>query len=187
LARGTCVEQTGLHFAAAQAVLDHVGNLADLGLLHDQRFGAEQAERWRVGVAHVAAGHQLALVEAAFRIDLLLVGAEGADFFFGQEFELGDADAVLAGNDSVQSARQMHDAFDRPVRRLQHLVVVGVDRDVGMHVAVAGVHVQRDEDAAAQHFLVDRLDALDDRPIDAAVEDLGQAAFNSCFHDVRTE
>jgi hypothetical protein len=74
-----------LAFAAAQAVLDHVGNLADLRLLHDQRLGAEQAERRRVGIAHVAAGHQLALVEAAFRIDPLLVGAEGADFLRGQE------------------------------------------------------------------------------------------------------
>ena len=38
-------------------------------------------------------------------------------------------------------------------------VVVGVDRDVGVHVAVAGVHVQRDEHAAAQHARVDRVDS----------------------------
>jgi hypothetical protein len=61
------------------------------------------------------------------------------------------------------AARQRHDAVDRRVGGLQHLVVVGVDRDVGVHVAVAGVHVQRDEDAAAQHLLVDRLDALEHR------------------------
>ena len=39
---------------------------------------------------------------------------------------------------------------------LQHVVVVGVDRDVGVHVAVAGVHVQRHEHAALQHLRVDR-------------------------------
>ena len=50
------------------------------------------------------------------------------------------------------AARQLHDARHRRVRGLQHLVVVAVDRDVGVHVAVAGVHVQRDPDAAAQHL-----------------------------------
>ena len=43
----------------------------------------------------------------------------------------------------------------RLVRGLQHGVVVAVDGDVGVHVAVAGVHVQRHPDAAAQHVLVD--------------------------------
>ena len=46
------------------------------------------------------------------------------------------------------AARQRHDARHRLVRGLQHLVVVAVDRDVGVHVAVAGVHVQRHPDAA---------------------------------------
>ena len=47
-----------------------------------------------------------------------------------------------------QAARQHHDARHGLVRGLQHLVVVAVDRDVGVHVAVAGVHVQRHPDAA---------------------------------------
>ncbi len=58
---------------------------------------------------------------------------------------------MFAGDHAAQRARQRHDARHRRVGRLQHLVVVGVDRDVGVHVAVAGVHVQGDEDAAAQH------------------------------------
>ena len=53
--------------------------------------------------------------------------------------------------------RQLHDAGDGFVRRLQHLVVVAVDRDVGVNVAVAGVHVQRHPHATAQHLLVDAL------------------------------
>ncbi len=109
------------------------------------------------------------------RIDLLLVGAEGADFLFGEEFQLGDADPVFTGNHAIQAARQVHDALDGLVCRLQHVVVVGIDRDVGVHVAIAGVHVQGDEDAAAQHFLVDGLNALDDRPVHRTVENLGQA------------
>jgi hypothetical protein len=60
---------------------------------------------------------------------------------------------VLARDHAVEAARQRHDARHRLVRGLQHLVVVAVDRDVGVHVAVAGVHVQRDPDAAAQHLL----------------------------------
>ena len=59
---------------------------------------------------------------------------------------------------------------------LQHLVVVGVDRDVGVHVAVAGVHVQRDEHAAAQHVLVNRVALLADRLRNAARRKCPRAA-----------
>ena len=57
---------------------------------------------------------------------------------------------------------------------LQHLVVVGVDRDVGVHVAVAGVHVQRDEHAAAQHLLVHRVAAFEDAAVHDSLEDAFQ-------------
>jgi hypothetical protein len=43
-----------------------------------------------------------------------------------------------------------------------------------MHVTVTGVHVQGDENAAAQHFLVNGFNALDDGTIDAAVKNLAQ-------------
>ena len=45
-----------LALAAAQAVLDRVGDAADLRLLEDQALGAEQVERGRVGIAQIAAG-----------------------------------------------------------------------------------------------------------------------------------
>ena len=82
---------------------------------------------------------------------------------------------MFAGDDAIEAAGEVHDALDGPVGRLQHGVVVGVDRDIGVHVAVAGMHVQCDEDATAQDFLVDGVDPFDDRVIDGAVENLGQA------------
>jgi hypothetical protein len=70
-----------------------------------------------------------------------------------EELELGQPDAVLARNHAAEFGRQRHDAHDGRVGGLQHGVVVGIDRDVGVHVAVAGVHVQRHEHAALQHVL----------------------------------
>ena len=142
--------------AATQAVLDRVRDRLDVALLHDQRLVAHQPEAGRVGVRQVRAGQQLPLVEAALGIDGILVAAEVGSLVVGQELELGDADTVLAGDHAVEIARDLHDARHRGVGPLQHRVVVGIDRDVGVHVAVAGMHVQRDEHAAAQHFLVDR-------------------------------
>ncbi|OMP13753.1 hypothetical protein COLO4_01016 [Corchorus olitorius] len=175
-----------LALAAAQAVLDRLRNGADVALLHDDRLVPHQAERRRIGVAQISGqalrvvdiAQQLALVEAAVRIDAALVGSEVGDLFVGQEFQLGDADAVLARNHTVQRTRQRHDAGHRLVGVLQHVVVIRVDGDVGVHVAVTGVHVQRHEHAAAQHFLVDRLGLIEDRLELAAVEDLAQLGAN---------
>ena len=46
---------------------------------------------------------QLVLVEAAVGVDALLVAAKVGDFRLGQILELGDADAVFAGDHAVQS------------------------------------------------------------------------------------
>jgi hypothetical protein len=165
LARGTWV---------AQAVFDRVGDRADVRLLQDQRLAAHQPEARRVGVAQVTALHELALVEAAFGVDALLVLAKRPDLGLGQELELGDADAVLPRDHPVEAAGERHDAGDRLVGLLQHLVVVGVDRQVGVHVAVACVHVQRHEHAAAQDLAVQRHAALEDRAEGQAGEDLRQ-------------
>jgi len=163
-----------LAFAAAQTVLDVVRNLADLGLLHDQRLVPHQVEAGGVGVVEVAPAHQLAAVEAAVRVDSGLVVPEVRHLLVGEVVELGDADAVLARDHAVERTRQRHDAVDRAIGGLQHVVVVGVDRDVGVHVAVAGMHVQGDEHAAAQHLLVQRLDPVQYRTEHGAVEDLVQ-------------
>ena len=91
----------------------------------------------------ITARQELAQIETAVRIHRLLVGAEIHDLGLVEELELGDPDAVLAGDDPVEPARDAHDASDRCPGRLQHLVIVGVDRDVGVHIAIAGMHVQR--------------------------------------------
>ena len=46
--------------------------------------------------------------------------------------------------------RQCHDARDGGIGFLQHSVVIRIDGDVGMYIAVPGVHVQRDEHTATQ-------------------------------------
>jgi len=77
---------------------------------------------------------------------------------------------VDVGRERLRRARKepdrlerLDDAFHRRVRGLKHLVVVAIDRDVGVHVAVAGVHVQRHPQPAVQHLAVDAHAAVDDR------------------------
>ena len=87
-----------------------VGNLADRALFEDQAFVADQRERRRVRVRQVGRAHrlagELAAIEAAFRVDAPLVVGERRELGVGQEFELRDADAVLAGDHAVQLARE---------------------------------------------------------------------------------
>ena len=50
----------------------------------------------------------------------------------------------------------------------------GVDRKIGMHVAVAGMHVQGHEQPAFQHAFVDGIDLRTDGIKGTAVENLHQ-------------
>ena len=79
---------------------------------------------------------------------------------------------MLAGDYAAQGTRQSHDTRHCLVGFLQHLVVIGVDRQIGMHIAVTGMHVQCHKYAAAQNFFVNSLDSLDDRPEIVAFENL---------------
>ena len=88
------------------------------------------------------------------RVNPGLVLGKRAQLLVAQKLQLGDADAVLARDHAAQAAGQRHDAFDGAMRGLQHVVVVAVDRQVGVHIAVAGVHVQRGPDPALEHALV---------------------------------
>ena len=89
-----CADRLAL--AAAQTILDGTRDRIDIRVLHDQRLVPHQVEAGRVGVAQIAARHQLAFIEAAFRIDALLVLAEILRLRIGKEFQLRDADAMLA-------------------------------------------------------------------------------------------
>ena len=60
------------------------------------------------------------------------------------------------------------------MRHLQHVVVVAVDRDVGVHIAVTGVHVQGDPNLALEHTLVYGLDLQHQRLKGAAREHIVQ-------------
>ena len=164
-----------LALAAAQAVLDAVGNVANVRLLHDQRLMAHQPEAGGVGVGQVSrkgrVAQQLALVEAALGVHAVFVVGERLQLFSRQEVQLGDADAVLAGDDAIERARQHHDAGHGTVRRLQHVVVVAVDGQVGVHVAVARMHVQRHPDAALEHAAVDGRAFIQDGLESRAIED----------------
>ena len=99
---------------------------------------------------------QLATVEAALWVNPGLVLGKGAQLVVAQKFQLGDANTMLARDHTSQAARQRHDALDRSFSGLQHVIVVAVDRQVGVHIAVAGMHVQRSPDPALQHALVHR-------------------------------
>ena len=143
-------------------------------MLHDQRLGAKQAEAWRVGAAKICTGCEFAGVETPLRIDTRLVVAKGHRFGVGQELELRNSDAVLAGDDTAQIARQLHDLGDDDVGPPQHLVVIGIDRDVGMDVAIARMHVQCNEQPALEHLAVQCRDPVDHRFIGRPGEQAGQ-------------
>jgi hypothetical protein len=81
---------------------------------------------------------------------------------------------VFAGNHPAQILGQLHDAVNCPVGLLQHLVVVRVHRDIGVHVTIACVHVQCDEHASLEHLLMNRRATLEHRLIGAAAEEVAQ-------------
>ena len=89
-----------------------------------------------------------------------------------EEVEFGDTDAVFTRDHAAQILGQLHDALNRMVGLLQHGVIVGVDRNVGVHVAVAGVHVQRDKHAALQHALVHGIALFEYQLVGATAENL---------------
>ena len=158
--------------ATTQAVLDRFGYLPDVRLLHDQRLVPHQAEARRVSVGEIGVHQigfqapiglrqqarvtqQLALVETSLRVDPLFVVGKRLQFRVSEELQLGNTNAMFTGNHATQRTRQHHDAFDCCMRGLQHVVVVAVDGNIGVHVAVAGMHMQRDPDPTLEDTLVD--------------------------------
>jgi len=56
-----------------------------------------------------------------------------------------------------------HDAGHRLVCSLEHHIVVAVDRNVGVHIAITCMHMQSNPDTAFEHTLVDRVARVQDR------------------------
>ena len=119
-----------------------MGNLTDVRLLHDQGFHTEQFKRRCVSHAQIGTAHQFTAVKAACRIDFGFVIPKRLHFFVGQIFQFGNTDAVLTRNHAIQIAGDFHDAVYGIVRHLQHLIVIGIHRDIGVDIAIACMHVQ---------------------------------------------
>src|SRR4051812_3339667 len=79
---------------------------------------------------------------------------------------------MLARDDAIQFTSKFHDSRNSGIGFLQHAVVIGVHWNVGVHIAVARMHMQRHPDATLQNFLVNGFGALDDGSEGSAVEDL---------------
>ena len=154
----------GFAFAATQTIFYRIGDCADIALLHDQRFKPHQAERSGVSRAQVGARHQFAAIETAFRDRYAVCRHEN----LASSSWLRNSYLVMPMPCSPEitpprERASSHDARHGLVGFLQHLVVIGVDRQIGMHIAVTGMHVQGHKYAAAQNFFVHSLDPFDDR------------------------
>ena len=88
---------------------------------------------------------------------------------------------MLTGDDAVERARQHHDAGNGAMRSLQHVVVVAVDGNVGVHIAVTRMHVQRHPDATLEHATVDGRAFVQDGQESRAIEDGLQRRANLGF------
>ena len=129
-------------FAAAQAMLDGIIQITQFAGFKDNSFLLQQAQRWRVGPVQVGMLAQFALVEVIMRVDSALVFSEGIQFFCFEVLNLGNADTMFTRDCAVQRKCQPHDLVHDTVCLLQHGIVIRVHGDIGMHIAITGVHVQ---------------------------------------------
>ena len=157
------MRRTGvLALAAAQAVLDGVRDILQIILLHEKRLGAQQMEARREGDIETGAVAQLAAVEEAVRVHLVEVLVEGLQLLIRQEGNLGHADAVFARNRAAEALRDAHHHVDALIGFGHHVGVIGMHRNIGVHVAVACMHMKRDEEALSQDPVMDIIDRLAD-------------------------
>ena len=149
-----------LALAAAGTDL-HVGQQLDEPFLVGQAALAdvldEPVEREGERAHRQFALGQLGRVQHVARVHALLEGAQGVHLLLAQEGDLGDADAVLAGNLAAHLLGLGHDAVGHLLGIVQHDRVVGVDRYVDVTVAVARVHVAGHLDAGGLHVVLDAL------------------------------
>ena len=143
-ARGLVHGADLLALAAAGAGLDILEQRHERFLVLERglvQVADEPVEREGERLAGQLAPGQLAGVEHVLRVHQLLVRGQGLDLFLVQERDLGDADAVLARYLAAHLLDLGHDHVRGLVGRGEHGLVVGVDRQVDVAVAVACVHV----------------------------------------------
>ena len=114
----------GLALAAPQAIGKRICDRANIALLHDETLRAHQPKGWRVGIAQVCALEQLARIEMLVWVHLLLVVGKSLAFGWGEKGEFCDANAMFAGNNTIEFDGNLHDAGHGGMGLLQHLVVV---------------------------------------------------------------
>ena len=134
----------GLALAATRAGLHGSQDADELVLVGKARLGNvldETVEGEGVGSHGKVVGDELGRIHDFARIHMLLKLLELVHALLAEEVDLGDADAVLAGDDATHLLALGHNALDDFLAVAEHVGIVGVDRDVDVAVAVAGVHV----------------------------------------------
>ena len=147
-----------LALAAARAHL-HGGQQVGELLLVRQAAVVDVADEVIEGEGEGAHGqlavHELGRVHDVARVDTLLEGPQGLHLLLAEKGDLGDAYAVFAGDLAAHFLTFGHDAGGRLLGFFQHVMVIGVDRDVDVAVAVPGVHVAGHHDAPGVHVVAD--------------------------------
>ncbi len=151
------VEDAAIRLAlpAAHAGGDAPGQLLELAVLEDAGLQLQEVERRRVDLFQGRQVGELARVHEAARVDHPPVGLELLAPLRVPVLQLGDADAVLAGDHPAELVDPVEDLLHHRVGAPEHLPVVGEHRDVHVHVAVAGVHVGGEDDEAGAHLVPD--------------------------------
>ena len=138
--------------------------------------------------ARSAPGMKLARVEPPVRVDLRLVGGERRELLGVRYSSLV---MPIPCSPEMTPPRRRASAMIRATAAFaspQHRVVVGVDRQVRVHVAVAGVHVQRDEHAAAAGSRGGSRCSAPSRARNAWPPKISSSgAWSSAFHDATAE
>jgi len=177
-----------LALAAPQAILDVGIERIQFAGFENNGLLLHQPQRRRVGVVQPRSFHQFAGVEYFLRVHFEFVFGKRLYRGLVQVADFGDAYAVLAGDNPTQGFGNRHDSIHHLVGFMQHIVVVRMHRNIGVNVAVTGMHVGGHKHAAATYVFMNAVQGVTDffqlspgeyffqRPFDAATVGDAQAA-----------
>ena len=144
----------GLHGGQDADELVLVGKAALAEILNEPVEGESVGADRKLMLDELGGVHDLS------RIHALLEGLHVGHALVAEEADLGDADAVLAGNGAAHLLALGHHAVGDLLTVTEHIRVIGVHRDVDMAVAVARVHMARHDEARGLHMGLDFLDGF---------------------------